>query len=214
MPAAIPETRTHALAVDGLCCIRGDRALFDGLTFELGPGEVVQLHGANGSGKTTLLRAICGLVPIEAGRVRWCGAALAPADEAFLGALTWIGHVPGVKADLTPRENLATDRALNAATAGLAPHAAANRVGLGAHVDTPLRRLSAGQGRRTALARLLVTPTPLWVLDEPLSALDADGRALVEALIGEHAARGGLTLLSTHQPLAPAGVPTRTIALD
>ena len=200
-PSVVPAT-DPALRVEALCCVRGDRILFENIGFSLGPGAVVQLEGVNGSGKTTLLRAVCGLAPIETGRVLWCGATLEPGDEDFLAALTYIGHVPGVKLDLTPLENLRMSAALAGLGPARAPHDALDRVGLAAVADTPLRRLSAGQCRRAALARLVVTPTPLWILDEPLTALDAEGKALVEALIDEHAVAGGMTLVSTHQPLA------------
>ena len=195
----------HSLVVDDLCCLRGERVLFDGLGFALEPGSAMQLEGPNGSGKTTLLRAVCGLAPIEAGHVYWDDRERDARDEDFLAALTWIGDAPGVKRDLTPRENVAMQRALGTAPPRLADAAALARVGLAEHADTPLRRLSAGQLRRTALARLAAAPTPLWVLDEPLTALDAAGRALVEQLIGEHLARGGLCLISTHQPLELPG---------
>ena len=208
MPATAPTLRAEAL-----CCVRGDRILFDGVDFSLGPGAVLQVEGVNGSGKTTLLRAVCGLAPIEAGRVLWCEATRQTGDEDFLAALTYIGHVPGVKLDLTPLENVRMSAALAGAREARTPRDALARVGLAGVADSPLRRLSAGQCRRAALARLLVAPTPLWVLDEPFTALDAEGKALVEALIEEHALAGGLALVSTHQPLALERAATQSIRL-
>jgi len=203
-PASIPET--PPLVVQGLCCVRGDRELFAELDLAIAPGEVLQIEGDNGTGKTTLLRAVCGLAPIEEGRVLWHGLDVMEAADEFLGALTYIGHTAGVKRDLTPIENLDTAIALTRAAPAVDPESALARLGLLALEHTPLRQLSAGQGRRVALARLLVIPTTLWVLDEPFTALDATGKSLVETMITEHCANGGLVLVSTHQPLALDGV--------
>ena len=210
--AAVANTvYDHRLVVEDLCCLRGERIVLDGVGFCLEPGSAVQLEGPNGSGKTTLLRAICGLAPVASGRIYWDGFELDPGDEAFLAALTWIGDTPGVKRDLTPLENLAVQRALLAVPPRMTDAGALARVGLGEHAETPLRYLSAGQCRRAALARLAGAPSALWVLDEPLTALDAGGKALVEDLIGEHLARGGLCVISTHQrlELAPCSVRIR-----
>lgn len=200
-PASASTESAPSLVVEALRCVRDDRILFTELGFALAPGGIVQLEGPNGSGKTTLLRAICGLTPVEAGTIHWQGAPRDEAMDEFLAALTYIGHVPGVKRDLTPRENLAASRALGAVAPVISVDAALDRVGLTGFADTPLRRLSAGQIRRTALARLSVVPTALWLLDEPLTALDADGKALLETLITEHAATGGMTVISTHHRL-------------
>ena len=204
-PASVSPPSGPTLVVDALCCVRDERVLFERIDFRLPPGHVVQLEGPNGAGKTTLLRAVCGLAPIEAGTVYWGGEPRAADEEAFRAALTYIGHVPGVKRDLTPRENLRASLALGGGAPTAPPDEAFERLGLAGLADTPLRRLSAGQARRAALARLLVAPTPLWILDEPLTALDPGGKALVEALVAEHAEAGGLALISTHQPLALGG---------
>lgn len=200
-PESVALDGPPSLAVEALCCERDDRILFEDLGFELAPGGVVQLEGANGSGKTTLLRAICGLTPVAAGAIYWRGSPRDEVADDFRSALTWIGHVPGVKRDLTPRENLAAICALTAVEPAISADAAFDRVGLTGFGDTPLRRLSAGQVRRTALARLLTAPTTLWLLDEPLTALDAGGRILLETLIAEHAAVGGMIVISTHHAL-------------
>ncbi len=200
-PASVPADGTPSLVVEALSCERDDRVLFEDLGFELAPGGIVQLEGANGSGKTTLLRAICGLTPVASGTIYWWGMPRDEVADDFLSALTWIGHIPGVKRDLTARENLATSCALTAAEPAISADAAFKRVGLTGFGDTPLRRLSAGQIRRAVLARLLAAPTPLWLLDEPLTALDAEGKVLLETLIAEHAAAGGMIVISTHHSL-------------
>lgn len=210
---SIDTQRDPWLVVEALCCARDDRLLFEAIGFTLTPGGIVQLEGANGSGKTSLLRAICGLVPVERGRVFWCGTPRDEVLDGFLAALTYVGHVPGVKRDLTPRENLAASRALTTMIPAMPSDTAFDRVGLEGLADTPLRRLSAGQIRRAALARLLVVPTPLWLLDEPLTALDADGKRILEGLIADHAAAGGMTVISTHHALDLAATPVQRIRL-
>lgn len=208
-----PRSPAPFLAVDGLCCLRGDRVLFEDLGFTLAPGEVVQLEGPNGSGKTTLLRAICGLTPIETGTISWRGT---PRDEIiddFRAALTYIGHIPGVKRDLTAREDLMAWWALGAGEAACAADTALQKAGVGSLGGTPLRHLSAGQTRRVALARLIAMPTTLWLLDEPLTALDTDGKVLLETLLSEHAAAGGMTLISTHHQLDLGANPVQRIRL-
>ena len=202
-----------ALGVEGLCCMRGDRVVFEDFGFALEPGGIVQIEGPNGSGKTTLLRAVCGLAPVEAGTIYWRGTPRDEVDDEFRAALTYIGHVPGVKRDLTARENLAAWRALGTGQSTRTPDAAFDRAGLCGLEDTPLRYLSAGQVRRVALARLLAISTPLWLLDEPLTALDADGKALLETLLCEHAAGGGMTVISTHHQLDLADTPLQRIRL-
>lgn len=201
-PAAGERTeRAPRLRAEDLTCVRGENELFAGLSFELGRGEVVQVEGANGSGKSTLLRALCGLVPVERGRITWDGLEIGEAGADYLEALTYIGHAPAVKRELTPWENLKAARALGRAPTSMDASRAFERLGLADAAHTPLAQLSAGQRRRAGLARLLVAPTPLWVLDEPLTALDAAGRRLVEDLVSSHCAAGGLVALSTHQPI-------------
>lgn len=189
-----------ALEADGLRCRRGGRKLFDGLALRLDAGELVQVEGANGCGKTTLLRVLCGLSTPDAGTVRWGGEDIAEARAAFHAALTWVGHAAAVKRDLTPRENLRAAAALATTPPATGVDAALARMGLEAHAGTPLRALSAGQCRRVALARLVLQPTPLWVLDEPFAALDAHGKQLLEGLVAGHCRGGGMVLLTTHQP--------------
>ena len=182
-------------------CERGGRTLFRGLALALPPGEVVRVAGANGSGKTSLLRILCGLLTPTAGEVRWNGARIQSLKEDYARHVLYLGHAPAVKDELTGEENLRASCAL----AGLAPSAEQIRAALarfGVPGDKAVRQLSQGQRRRAALARLVVSwAAPVWLLDEPFTALDAGAAQLTRALLGEHAQRGGSVVYTTHQPV-------------
>jgi heme exporter protein A len=195
-----------------LDCTRGRRALFRGLSFLLRGGELLRVAGANGSGKTSLLRILCGLLSPTAGEVRWQGTPIARLREEFSRQLVYLGHAPAVKGELSAAENLS----ISCTLAGLAVSEAAVREALarfGLPVsDVPLRRLSQGQTRRAALARLFLSgQIPCWFLDEPFAALDADAVGVAEELIGQHVARGGGVIYTTHQDTGIGGA--RVIAL-
>jgi heme exporter protein A len=181
-------------------CERGGRTLFRGLAFVVRPGESLRVAGANGSGKTSLLRILCGLLAPSAGEVRWQGSLIQSLREDYARQLVYLGHAPAVKGDLTAAENLS----ISCTLAGMRPDAAAlgqalERFGLPAK-STPVRRLSQGQRRRAALARLCLSETvPLWLLDEPFTALDAQGIGLLKQLIEAHTRRGGMVAYTTHQ---------------
>lgn len=175
--------------------------LFAGLDFALAPGELITLTGPNGSGKSTLMRMISGLTPLEEGELSFSGH---DADTNPLTQLHYHGHREGLRDALTPRENLTFAAALLGGTAD-AVIPALERLGAGRLADIPVRVLSAGQRRRVALARLLAAPRPIWLLDEPLAALDVAGQGLVAALVAEHVAAGGSALVATHQPLGISG---------
>lgn len=187
-----------ALEARGLTIRRGFRLLFEGLDVALARGEILQLSGPNGAGKSTLMRALAGFTAPDAGEVCWKGVSddIEPAT-----LLHYHGHREGLREALTPRENLAFSAALLGGEVGLIEGALA-RLGASKLIDLPVQVLSAGQRRRVALARLLVAPRPVWLLDEPLAALDVAGQALVSALLAEHALLGGMALVATHQPLA------------
>ena len=198
------------LEAHGLTCRRGGRILFRDLHLSLSRGEVLEVHGPNGSGKTTLLRVLCGLAHPESGELRWRGATLRGQREALLAALCHVGHQDGIKLALTVRENLDAAARL---TGGSEPETALSRFGLDRVADTPARALSAGQRRRAALARLLLRDATLWVLDEPFTALDEAGTALMQRLIARQVGGGGAVLLSTHRPLAPGVAGHRRLEL-
>lgn len=181
------------LAVHGLCLERGGRELFRDLSFDVRPGHLVQVDGPNGAGKTSLLRILAGLSRYGfEGRVeRHC-------------PLLFLGHQSAVKALLTPRENLAWHVAGESVHADAEIEDALSRVGLYGYEDVPSHALSAGQHRRVNLARLYLSRSALWLLDEPFTAIDKGGVAELEKLLVEHVQRGGAVVMTSHQPLRVA----------
>jgi heme exporter protein A len=203
------------LIAEDLACRRGDRQVFAHLFFRLPPGGALVLTGSNGSGKTSLLRVVAGLLAPSAGRLAWGTRPVAGDIGAHRAGLHYIGHQDAIKSALTPRETLAFWGALRGFSASRSADAidrALCAFALDRTADWPCRWLSAGQRRRLALARLLVTPAPLWLLDEPMSALDDDGRDRLQGVIGAYRAEGGRILLSTHTPIALDDA--RSLALD
>jgi len=188
------------LEAAGLQCVRQQRTLFTGLGFSLRGGELLRVAGANGSGKTSLLRILCGLLTPEAGEVRWHGAPIHRLREEYARQIVYLGHAPAVKDDLTAAENLSIACTLAGIEAPAQPvHEALARYGLPAG-EVPVRKLSQGQRRRAALARLLLSEgVPLWLLDEPFAALDASAARHTEELIARHVAGGGAVVYTTHQ---------------
>jgi heme exporter protein A len=188
------------LDVAGLECARQRRTLFAGLGFSLGAGELLRVAGENGSGKTTLLKILAGLLEPDAGEVRWHGQPIRRLREEYSKQLVFLGHAPAVKDELTAAENLSIACTLAGRPAPAeAVHEALARYGL-PEDGVPVRRLSQGQRRRAALARLILSAdAPLWLLDEPFAALDASAARLTEELIARHVAAGGAVAYSTHQ---------------
>lgn len=190
-----------SLEARNLECIRDDRVLFSELSFSAQPGEVVQIEGHNGSGKTSLLRILCGLLLPSQGDVLWCGQPVDRVRPDFLGELSYLGHHNGIKGELSALENLHFAATLSPRRADTDPYAILARFTLRGFEDVPCRTLSAGQNRRVGLARLLMTRSLLWVLDEPLSALDRKGMRDLEAIFEEHVGNGGMIVLTTHHPV-------------
>lgn len=188
------------LEVIGLECRRGDRRLFSGLNLALESGTLLHVRGRNGSGKTTLLRTLCGLFTPETGEVRWRGESIRALAEDYRRELLYFGHLNGIKSDLTGIENLSIAARLDGDPVGIEDvWQALERIGLRGFEDLPTRMLSQGQKKRVALARLILSRAKLWVLDEPFTALDVEAVALLQGLIAEHVAGGGLAVLTTHQ---------------
>lgn len=204
----------NCLEVVDLGCLRGDRWLFRGLSQKINAGQLLHVAGSNGSGKTTLLRTLCGLTRADEGDVRWHGVSLRTLGDEYRQDVTYLGHKDGVHGELTPTENLRTFACLSGDRDGDGAQEALERFGLGAHRALPTKILSQGQRRRTALARLLMHRKPLWILDEPFTALDAPSCRLVSELLAEHLDRGGIAVLSSHQAFDLPASAIRRIDLD
>lgn len=200
------------LAAQDLAVFRGEHRLFSGLGFSISAGEVLQLHGDNGTGKTSLIRALCTLLPLEEGTLSWRGAELPAARDQYFSEMAYAGHTDGLKGDLSVRENLQFVVALSGVESGNIDQTIA-RAGLTSRADLACRSLSAGQRRRVMLARLQLSAAALWILDEPLTSLDVQGRTLVEELIVEHASGGGAVIFTTHQPITLQGSDIKSLAL-
>jgi len=189
------------LAARQLFCERGERILFENLSFELLEGQVLQVRGSNGSGKTTLLRILCGLNDSYEGEISWYGNSLESQVADFFASLLYIGHRSGVSKVLTPLENLRWSCGLQQAVEDDQLVRALAEVGLRGYEESQCFTLSAGQQQRVAIARLIVNSTRLWVLDEPFTTLDARGVSQLEDLMQAHAASGGSVLVTTHHKL-------------
>jgi heme exporter protein A len=196
-------------------CTRGERVLFSQLELRVEPGTLLRVAGANGTGKTSLLRMVCGLLQPTQGEIRWRGQPIRALKEEYWAALAYVGHLNGVKDDLTATENLRA----SADIAGRDAHDDALRraldaIGLAGFEDSAARFLSQGQRRRIALARLyLSSDVPLWVLDEPFTALDTRGVETLSALVARHVADGGIVVLTTHQEVPVDAARAATIDL-
>lgn len=185
-----------------LACVRGDRELFSDVNFSLEAGGLMQVRGPNGSGKTSLLRMLCGLSNPAAGEIRWNDTSIRVLDGEYYGAMTYIGHLSGTKDDLTVIENLRISSALAGFDIGAdQAKEALGHIGLRGREVLPVKVLSQGQRRRVALARLLVCKTPLWILDEPLVALDVAAVKLIQELLEQHLREGGMVVMTTHQEI-------------
>ncbi|MDA8364132.1 MAG: cytochrome c biogenesis heme-transporting ATPase CcmA [Gammaproteobacteria bacterium] len=201
------------LEVINLTCTRGDRVLFENLSFSVQPGELLYVQGVNGSGKTTLLRTLCGLSQPADGEIRWQGSPIRTLAEQYRDQLCYVGHVNGIQGDLTAAENLKFGTCVGNEDSDADIVTALERVGLTRAARLPAKYLSQGQKRRLALARLLLTSKPLWILDEPLTALDVHFGAIMSAQLATHVTGGGLVLITSHQELAVTA-PIRKIRLD
>lgn len=188
----------HLLTSEALEVRRGPRVLVRDLSFSLSARQMALVVGPNGAGKTSLLRVLAGLTPAARGSARWRDEDLHRLPPERRAEITYRGHLDGLKKDLTVRENLSFYRSLGQAAAPL--DRLLEQLRLGSLVDRQVRFLSAGQRRRTALAALKVSPARLWILDEPMTNLDRDGRSLVAEWLGAHLAAGGLAVVATHQP--------------
>lgn len=195
--------RSGMLQTHDLACQRGDRLLFEAVNFSVAAGALLYIEGHNGSGKTTLLRTLCGLFLPEQGTVLWNHTDTRKLGDEFRAELLYLGHHNGIKSDLTAVENLAFSTALQGEPANEpAIWAALETIGLHGFEDLPTKMLSQGQKRRVALAQLLLSQTPLWILDEPFTALDIAAVEMLQGILAQHIANGGIVILTTHQDVA------------
>jgi heme exporter protein A len=188
-----------------LTCVKRDRVLFEDVSLAVNAGELLYVRGPNGAGKTSLLRILTGLSTPESGAVLFNGEDIADSSFSYLSTLLYLGHKSGTNGSLSAMDNL---------TFWLAQHQvkceesqlfdALMRVGLVGLEDVPIRFLSAGQQRRVALTRLWLKPADVWILDEPFTALDVKGIALLEEQMKSHVERGGVVITTSHQPLSEA----------
>ena len=202
------------LMVENLECVRGDRQLFSGVGFSIEKGAL-RVRGSNGCGKTSLLRILCGLIDPTEGNISWRGESIRTLGEAYYRDMVYIGHRNALKDDLTALENLRVSLQL-----AQADHSerelsdAMDHMGLSGCKNLPVKMLSQGQRRRLTLSRLLLQKAALWILDEPLVALDRSAVELVEAMINEHVSRGGIVVLTTHQELKVSCVAQQELDLE
>lgn len=195
---------------------RGDRRLLDSVELALKPGTLLRVTGSNGSGKTSLLRALCGLLAPSAGDILWNGESIRALREEFCRNLVYVGHNNALKDELTASENLRVLCALSGiATSEAERRSALAAFGLQGREHLPAKSLSQGQRRRTALARLaLAGALPLWILDEPLAALDTAAVSHVQDVVSRHLAAGGMVVMTTHQDAVIAAPVTQQLDLD
>ncbi len=207
---------TVLLEARGMSIWRGDNLLVDCIDVCVNAASIVQIQGTNGSGKTTLLRALIGLAEFDEGEIFWRGEAVSRVRDAMHAQLLYLGHKSGITGGLTPLENLyALCPELNAAAlaSDTQVEAVLVELGIGDRVELPSAALSAGQQRRVALARLRLQKAALWVLDEPVTSLDAQGQDWLRAEIQRHVGEGGAVIFTTHQPLDFAPIPVQTVLL-
>ncbi len=200
------SSQTAMFSLHSVAFERDDRRFFSDINLTLVPGDILQVEGPNGCGKTTLLRIISTALSPTSGQLLWHGKDISRHRLDYLSNLLFLGHLPGLKQSLSPEENLLWWRRINANNSQLSNRQVLAKMGLSGYEDVPCYALSAGQQRRAALARLLITEASLWVLDEPFTAIDKQGVVQLEGLLMDHVNKGGVVILSTHQDLRIEGI--------
>ena len=202
------------LTAHEITCIRGQRALFADLNLTISTGEILHIQGSNGSGKTSLLRILCGTSQPDSGTVLWQSEDIRTCRSTYCEHLAYIGHNNGIKLELTPSENLSCLAAIKGFAADSQIDLALTQSGLSRERDIPCIHLSAGQRRRVAIAWLFMTQASIWILDEPLTAIDQDGIDIVKNRFSQHLEDGGLIVLTGHQNLQFEDREIRTLHLS
>lgn len=202
------------LKVQQLACIRNEIELFSNLDFTMQAGDIIQIKGLNGSGKTSLIRILAGLAQADDGSLYWRSVLIDRAQSDYFSDMAYIGHLPGVKKEFTVLENLKMFHSLGAVKSQCDYEAAIEQVGLALYRDTQVRKLSAGQRRRVALARLILHRKSIWILDEPQASLDVYGLKILEDMIASHIESGGMLVITTHQPINLPEANIKTIELS
>jgi heme exporter protein A len=199
--------------VNNLQCVRRDNILFQGLSFNLESGGLLQIDGINGSGKSSLLQMCVGLIQATEGNICWNDKNISDCRYQFQSEMTYFGHTNGVKAGLTALENMKVMHALSGSKTKVDYSQILKQIGLEKMEDVMLSRMSAGQKRRVGLSRIFMAVSKLWLLDEPFNALDKNGKKIIEKLIVEHCKTGGMVIFATHQTMEIDGYPLQHIHL-
>lgn len=206
-----PYSNTAPLKVKNLTCYRNNQLLFNNLNLTLSPSNVLFLQGENGSGKTSLLRILCGFRLPDEGEVTW-GQQPALSNTEYFQNISYIGHKNGIKDELTAEENLDLMRSM-ATASEIKTEKVLKQIGLFKHADVLSRQLSAGQKRKLALARLMMTNNSFWILDEPFTSIDSSSVGFFESLIKKHITRGGMLIVTSHHDIDLSGLNVQTLSL-
>jgi heme exporter protein A len=211
--ASIQPVENRHLVVRNVHLWRGEKHLLRGVSFQVSGGELLQIMGPNGVGKTSLLRCVAGLLPVESGEIEWQGHVCTHRFDALHEQLAYLAHLNALKSDLTAAENLRYSVGLRRKVTTAEIATTLERLQIAHCADLPVRALSAGQKRRVSIARILMSDALVWILDEPITNLDAAGIVLIEQLMAEHLARGGLIVTAAHQTLLNGRPGVRTMEL-